>query len=180
MTTNFFFASFQDNFQRLIRFLLDSIAFVYAWFFYPDRKNELPPIKNKILLRSAIELADDIRTGQLTSEQVVQVYLDRIKEVNKLTNSIVHINPLALEEARKIDQLIRNTKDKRKLEKLSLIGVPFTGTYVHLLKNSYRCLILVQFYCAFYSQRFGLHSGYESDGWSCVTFRRIGHSWLAF
>jgi fatty acid amide hydrolase 2 len=47
--------------------------------------------------------------------------------VNKLTNSIVHINPLAREEAKKIDELIRVTTDKKKLEQLTFLGVPFTA-----------------------------------------------------
>lgn len=39
----------------------------------------------------------------------------------------MHLNPNAIEEARKIDKLIRETPDKSKLEKLPLIGVPFTA-----------------------------------------------------
>lgn len=63
----------------------------------------------------------------MTSVEVVQTYLERIEQVNKYTNSVVHINPLALEEAKKIDELVRNTQDKKKLEQLTLIGVPFTA-----------------------------------------------------
>lgn len=58
---------------------------------------------------------------------MVTAYLARIEQVNRLTNSVVHVNPLALEEARKIDRLVRETSDKSKLAKLPLLGVPFTA-----------------------------------------------------
>lgn len=61
-------------------------------------------------------------SDQLTSKKLTQCYLDRIAEVNKFTNSVVEINPLAIKEAEKIDDLIANTKDKSKLEKLPLLG----------------------------------------------------------
>lgn len=47
--------------------------------------------------------------------------------MNKYTNSVVQINPDALKEADKIDDLIANTKDKSKLDKLPLLGIPFTA-----------------------------------------------------
>lgn len=40
---------------------------------------------------------------------------------------MVHLNPDALKEADKIDELIANTKDKSKLDKLPLLGIPFTA-----------------------------------------------------
>lgn len=39
----------------------------------------------------------------------------------------MQINPDALKEADKIDELIANTKDKSKLDKLPLLGIPFTA-----------------------------------------------------
>ena len=47
--------------------------------------------------------------------------------MNKYTNSVVQVNPDALKEADKIDELIANTKDKSKLDKLPLLGIPFTA-----------------------------------------------------
>jgi amidase len=41
--------------------------------------------------------------GELTSEQLVQVYLDRIHKLNPLINAVLELNPEALEIARSLD-----------------------------------------------------------------------------
>ena len=49
------------------------------------------------------QLQHALRTGLLTSEQLVQMYLARIGQYEPLLNAYIHVNPNALAEARAID-----------------------------------------------------------------------------
>lgn len=74
-----------------------------------------------IFFFDATELAERIRSGALTSVEVVQAHLDRIKAVDTKINAIVTINDKALDEARAADEAIAAGKDVGPLH-----GVPFT------------------------------------------------------
>ena len=66
---------------------------------------------------------------QVTSEEVVTAFIERIKAVNPIINCTVGDRfVLALEEARKVDQLIQSgEKDEDTLElETPFLGVPFT------------------------------------------------------
>ena len=66
---------------------------------------------------------------QVTSEEVVTAFIERIKAVNPIINCAVGDRfVLALEEARKVDQLIQaGEKDEDTLElETPFLGVPFT------------------------------------------------------
>ncbi len=54
----------------------------------------------------ATELAARIRSGALTSVQVVQAHLDRITAVDPKINAIVTVNENALAEARAADDAL--------------------------------------------------------------------------
>ena len=58
-----------------------------------------------IMDATAAGLADEMEKGNVTSEQLVQMYIDRIRAYDKKEklNSIISINPNALEEARALD-----------------------------------------------------------------------------
>jgi len=111
---------------RIFEFITDSI------FWFMNRKNEkteLPPITNLLLLESASSLALKIRTQKVTSEEVVQAFIDRINTVNPIINGVVdHRFDLALEEARQIDKQIQSgNKIVKSLElETPFLGVPFT------------------------------------------------------
>ncbi|XP_015589793.1 fatty-acid amide hydrolase 2 isoform X2 [Cephus cinctus] len=95
---------------------------------FTERK-QCPPIRNKILLLSATEIATRIRKKELTSEEVVAAYIDRCKEVNPVVNAIVQTRfDDALEEARKVDfSLEANGKNKEELSRETpLLGIPVT------------------------------------------------------
>lgn len=66
----------------------------------------------------------------MTSEEVVSAFINRIKEVNPIINCVVQDRfALALEEARKVDDIIRDeeNKDPAVLEKeVPFLGVPYT------------------------------------------------------
>ena len=59
-----------------------------------------------IMDATAAGLSDEMEKGNVTSEQLVQMYIDRIQayDKKKKLNSIISINPNALKEARKLDK----------------------------------------------------------------------------
>ena len=65
----------------------------------------------------------------MTSEEVVKVFIARIKMVNPIINCVVdNCFELALEEAKKVDLLVKSgEKDEETLElETPFLGVPFT------------------------------------------------------
>lgn len=89
-----------------------------------------PPIKDLTLLHSATTLAFKIRNKQLTSREVVQSYIDRIKEIQPVLNCIVEDRfEEALKEAEKCDDLLKSP-NAPSVEVLAtekpFFGVPFT------------------------------------------------------
>ncbi len=69
----------------------------------------------------ATELAARIRSGALTSVQVVQAQLDRITAIDPKINAIVTLNDKALVEAQAADDAIADGQEVGPLH-----GVPFT------------------------------------------------------
>ena len=59
-----------------------------------------------IMDATVASLSDEMEKGNVTSEQLVQMYIDRIQayDKKKKLNSIISINPKALEEARALDE----------------------------------------------------------------------------
>jgi len=74
-----------------------------------------------ITFLDATELAERIRSGRLTSVEVVRAHLDRIAAVDPALNAIVTINPDALAEAQAADDAIAAGQELGPLH-----GVPFT------------------------------------------------------
>ena len=75
----------------------------------PTQTTETPPGLNDFpLLEVSIpELQERMESGELTSEQITQLYLDRIKvidETGPTLNSVIELNPDALDIARKMDE----------------------------------------------------------------------------
>jgi hypothetical protein len=52
-------------------------------------QQQLPPIKNELLLITGVKLAEMIRRQEVKCETVIQAYIDRCKEVDPLLNAIV-------------------------------------------------------------------------------------------
>lgn len=69
------------------------------------------------------EIHTAMRSGRLTSQQLVRIYLKRIEELDQKTrlNSIVVVNPRALEEAEKLDAEFRRTRKLRPLHGIPVI-----------------------------------------------------------
>ncbi|RWS13752.1 fatty-acid amide hydrolase 2-like protein [Dinothrombium tinctorium] len=127
--------SMQEYFQKLLRFILDSIAFAIEWLI-PSKSGRryLPPISDPILLQSAVSLSENIKQGKFKSEDVVKAFINRIKEVDQLVNAVVEERfEEAIKEAQEVDRKLasirnNNYKDgEDAILKLPLLGVPFTG-----------------------------------------------------
>jgi amidase len=65
----------------------------------PDR----PRSQVQLVEATVDQLQHALRTGLLTSEQLVQMYQARIAQYESLVNAYIYLNPHALEEARAID-----------------------------------------------------------------------------
>jgi len=70
-----------------------------------------------------------IRKREISSEEVVRAFIERIQEVNSHINAMVDDRfDLAIDEAKKVDRLIQSGEfDEDELrDKFPLLGVPFT------------------------------------------------------
>lgn len=112
------------------RIIFDWIVdFVFS-IIYRNDDLKLPGVKNPLLLKSATQLAQEIREKKVSCEEVVSAHIDRIKEVNKLLNAVVdeRFND-AIEDAKKVDQYLSDTdltpEEIRKQK--PFLGVPFTS-----------------------------------------------------
>ena len=77
---------------------------------------------NQIIYESAATLAGMIKKKQISSEELVQAFLDRIEEVNPRINAVVRIvRDRAVIEAQKADKAIADDKIKGPLH-----GIPIT------------------------------------------------------
>ncbi|XP_012276648.1 fatty-acid amide hydrolase 2-A isoform X2 [Orussus abietinus] len=99
------------------------------WYLNRQRPSLVPPPKDSILKKSAVDLAAWIRRREITSEAVVEAYICRMKEVNPLINAVVEDRfEEALRDARRCDERLRagevNAVTLRTLQ--PLYGVPFT------------------------------------------------------
>ncbi|XP_046435707.1 fatty-acid amide hydrolase 2-A isoform X2 [Neodiprion pinetum] len=115
-------------FHRVVELIASGVFSLIAYFCHP--KECQPPIKNRILLYSASTLAAQIRQQEITSEEVVQAYIDRINEIQPILNCVVEGRfEEALEEARKCDKMLRSS-NAPSIKVLTMekpfLGVPFT------------------------------------------------------
>ncbi|XP_031844644.1 fatty-acid amide hydrolase 2-B [Nomia melanderi] len=114
--------------HRLLELILRQIYLFFAFLTGPAQQQ--PPIKDLVLLNSATALACKIRNKQLTSESVIQSYIDRIKEIQPVLNCVVEDRfENALKEAKKCDELLasENAPSPQVLaEQKPFFGVPFT------------------------------------------------------
>lgn len=64
---------------------------------------------------------------QVTSEEIVKLYVERIREVNSIINACVDERfDEALDEAKKADKMVRDTSPLYLLEHYPFLGVPFS------------------------------------------------------
>ncbi|XP_044598793.1 fatty-acid amide hydrolase 2-B-like [Cotesia glomerata] len=100
-------------------------------FWYRDciKPASIPPSTDSLFDLTACELAKKIRLGQISSESVVEAYIERITEINPYLNAVVDDRfEDALREARHCDKMLEAgvvTPMQLQLEK-PFYGVPFT------------------------------------------------------
>ncbi|XP_011172346.2 fatty-acid amide hydrolase 2-B [Solenopsis invicta] len=117
-----------------IRVLLSIINVMYAivrrtLLFIYKKPPCIPPITHSIYMLSATTLSRKIRQREITSCEVVQAYISRIKEVNPFINAVIDERfSDAIIEAKNCDeQLKKGEFDIETLEKCKpLYGVPIT------------------------------------------------------
>lgn len=77
---------------------------------------------------SALEIAEKIKSGELSSQDVVNRHIHRIEEVNPAINAVVEpCFERAMEEARKKDLALTNMTASEKSKLPLFYGVPFTA-----------------------------------------------------
>ncbi|XKL67283.1 hypothetical protein PGB90_002774 [Kerria lacca] len=138
-----------------------SLLWLYLW-------KRLPPQKQpNILNLSATKLAKKIRNRELTSEQVVNAFVERCRDINGLLNAIVEDRfAEALNDAKNVDEFIDNgQKTKEQMEKETpLLGVPVT------IKES--CKLEGMSYCVGAKLRKGIRA--EEDGKAVANLKKSG------
>ncbi|XP_026684477.1 fatty-acid amide hydrolase 2-A-like [Diaphorina citri] len=117
--------TFLRTFLIFVRVCFDSFINIIFSFIYKDEAFPLPPVKNKIVLESATQIAKKIRNKNITSVEVVQAFIERIEQVNPYLNAMVDTRYTeALEEAKAADQKIALEED---ISDKPYLGVPFTS-----------------------------------------------------
>ncbi|XP_013142005.1 PREDICTED: fatty-acid amide hydrolase 2-like [Papilio polytes] len=114
---------------RVVNALLSAVLYVRA--FFSRAPPRLPPPRNPILLRSATDLARAIRRAELSSEEVVGAFIERIREVNPYLNAVVEERfSEAMQEAHTLDQRLFEARwggaEAQVLKDKPLYGLPFT------------------------------------------------------
>ncbi|XP_042909373.2 fatty-acid amide hydrolase 2 [Parasteatoda tepidariorum] len=103
------------------------LSILYRIFMGPTKP--LPPIRNPLLLYTASELAEKIRSRQVKCEDVMKAYVERSREVHPFINAACDERyEDALKDARNIDIFL--DKNEKRLDDIErdtpLLGVPFT------------------------------------------------------
>jgi len=85
---------------------LSFVLFAVTVFTLPigaEKPADQPRSEVQLVEATVYELQHALRTGLLTSEQLVQMYLNRIDAYESLVNAFIDVNPHALDEARARD-----------------------------------------------------------------------------
>ena len=108
--------------RMLKKFCFLSLLFISTVLFPQEGNETTPPGSNgfEICEMSISEFHDALRAGQVTCEELVQKYIERIEKYDDAINSIITINPEALNDAILLDNEFRGSGQLKPLH-----GVPF-------------------------------------------------------
>ena len=120
------------------------IIFAISLFFLFSNVSALTKAPVDVTVMSIEELLDAMDKGYLTSEQLVNIYLERIEAYDDMFNSINQINEHAIEQAKELDKERDNGKLRGKLHGIPILvkcnidvyGIPTTGG-IKSLKDNY-------------------------------------------
>ena len=87
--------------------------------------------KFDVVETSISEIHEAIKSGKITCEELVQIYLDRIEKYDQPTglNSMVVINPNAIKRAQELDEEFKQTGELRPLHGIPIIVKDNYDTY---------------------------------------------------
>lgn len=120
------------------------IIFAISLFFLFSSVSALTKVPVDVTTMSIEELLDAMDKGYLTSEQLVNIYLERIEAYDDMFNSINQLNDKALEQARELDKEREEGKLRGRLHGIPILvkcnidayGMPTTGG-TKALKDNY-------------------------------------------
>ncbi|XP_065372519.1 fatty-acid amide hydrolase 2-B-like [Calliphora vicina] len=123
-----------ELFLRFIQFMVKIFYFVIHALLklaLPRKKEQtIPPIRNKLLTLSLVELVQRMRLHQLKSKELVQAYIDRIREVNPHINAIIEERfEEALKDAERADDMLNKCpldQTQSLFTRYPILGIPFT------------------------------------------------------
>lgn len=125
------------SFKKLLVFIahrtlchtLEFLSFLVSLMFSPKRSS-LPMIDDHNLVTPAIKLSQQIKSGHISAEEVVESFIARIKKVNPIINAVVDRRfEQALKEAREIDRKLADARDGEgdtSILKQPLVGIPIS------------------------------------------------------
>lgn len=112
---------------RALCYTLQFMSYLASLLFTPKR-SALPLIDDHNLITPAVKLSQQIKSGHITSEEVVESFIGRIKRINPLINAVVDTRfEQALKEAREIDRKLVEARDgsgDKAILSQPLVGVP--------------------------------------------------------
>ena len=120
------------------------IIFAISLFFLFSNVSALTKVPVDVTTMSIEELLDAMDKGYITSEKLVNIYLERIEAYDKMFNSINQLNDKALEQARELDKEREEGKLRGRLHGIPILvkcnidayGMPTTGG-TKALKDNY-------------------------------------------
>ncbi|XP_046990282.1 fatty-acid amide hydrolase 2 isoform X1 [Schistocerca americana] len=112
----------------LVRIIIDRIIdFCFSLYYDDTKKIAVPEAKTSLLMESALSLAKKIRNKEITSEEVVRCFVERIQEVNPILNAVVDTRfEEALTEAKEVDKILCSETASDVEQNKPFLGVPFT------------------------------------------------------
>ncbi|XP_017375174.1 fatty-acid amide hydrolase 2 isoform X2 [Cebus imitator] len=140
-----FTARIQWFLLRALGFLIGLVGRAALVLTGPKFASKTPrPVTEPLLLLSGMQLAKLIRQRKVKCTDVVQAYINRIKDVNPMINGIVKCRfEEAMKEAHAVDQkLAERQEDEASLEKKwPFLGVPFTVKEAFQLQGGEGCTL---------------------------------------
>lgn len=116
------------NFVCIIRMLVEKLVELILEKYWGEKKQCLQLRKDFFVTKSAVEIANLIKTKELTSHQVVKAYCDRMNECNPMLNAVID-GPFseALDIAQEIDtKIAKGLISEEEWSEKPFLGVPFT------------------------------------------------------
>ncbi|EDW84914.1 uncharacterized protein Dwil_GK14375 [Drosophila willistoni] len=119
---------------RLFAFVLNGLGIIVNKLLdllQSRKKPTYPGIRNPLLTKSVIELSTELRRGVISSVDLVEAYIARVREVNPSLNAVIEERfDAALKDAKLADDLIARASSQYDRVALytryPILGIPFT------------------------------------------------------